>query len=58
VEYVNKRIGGVVQKLSADSGIVKECNVILSVSKNPKVCYKTTMCDSLSLFKGRNRHVD
>lgn len=35
-EYVNKRIGGALQKL-ANSGSVRECDVVLSVSRNPKV---------------------
>jgi len=35
-EYVNKRIGGHLNKLSS-GGAVRECDVILSVSKNPKV---------------------
>jgi ribosome-associated translation inhibitor RaiA len=35
-EYVNKRIGGTLNKLSSN-GAVRECDVILSVSKNPKV---------------------
>lgn len=36
VDYVNKRIGGTLSKLSSN-GAVRECDVILSVSKNPKV---------------------
>ena len=36
MEHVNKRIGNVVNKLSGKN-VVKECDVILSVSKNPKV---------------------
>ena len=36
-EYVTKRIGGTLQKL-ANTGSVRECDVVLSVSKNPKVC--------------------
>jgi hypothetical protein len=36
VEHVNKRIGGVLSKL-ATNGAVRECDVVLSVSKNPKV---------------------
>jgi Sigma 54 modulation protein / S30EA ribosomal protein len=39
-EYVNKRIGGILKKL-ASSGSVRECDVVLSVNKNPKVCWKT-----------------
>ena len=35
-EYVNKRIGGILRKL-ASSGSVRECDVVLSVNKNPKV---------------------
>ncbi len=34
--YVEKRIGGLLQKLGG-GGIVKECDVHLSVYKNPKV---------------------
>jgi ribosome-associated translation inhibitor RaiA len=37
VEYVNKRIGGILKKL-ASSGSVRECDVVLSVNRNPKVC--------------------
>lgn len=36
IEYVNKRIGGPLSKLSG-GGSVTECDVILSVNKNPKV---------------------
>jgi Sigma 54 modulation protein / S30EA ribosomal protein len=36
-EYVNKRIGGILKKL-ATSNSVRECDVVLSVNKNPKVC--------------------
>jgi len=36
VEYVNKRIGGPLKKLSSN-GAIRECDVHLSVSKNPKV---------------------
>lgn len=35
-EYVKKRIGGALSKLSSN-GAIKECDVVLSVSKNPKV---------------------
>ena len=35
-EYVEKRIGGPLKKLGGD-GIVRECDVHLSVYKNPKV---------------------
>lgn len=35
-DHVKKRIGNVVNKLSGNN-VVKECDVILSVSKNPKV---------------------
>ena len=35
-EYVSKRIGGTLNKLSSN-GAIRECDVILSVSKNPKV---------------------
>lgn len=37
VEHVNKRIGGTLGKL-ASGGAVTECDVVLSVSKNPRVC--------------------
>jgi hypothetical protein len=36
IEYVNKRIGGPLKKL-ASHGAVTECDVLLSVNKNPKV---------------------
>jgi Sigma 54 modulation protein / S30EA ribosomal protein len=36
VEYINKRIGNILSKL-ANHGAVRECDVILSVNKNPKV---------------------
>jgi ribosome-associated translation inhibitor RaiA len=36
-EYVDKRIGGPLRKL-ASGGVVRECDVHLSVNKNPKVC--------------------
>lgn len=36
VDYVNKRIGGPINKLSSN-GAIRECDVHLSVSKNPKV---------------------
>lgn len=36
-DYVEKRIGGHLNKLSGSDGAVRECDVILSVSKNPKV---------------------
>lgn len=35
-DYVNKRVGGIINKLGK-SGSVKECDVVLSVNKNPKV---------------------
>jgi Sigma 54 modulation protein / S30EA ribosomal protein len=35
-EYVSKRIGGILRKL-ASSGSVRECDVVLSVNRNPKV---------------------
>jgi hypothetical protein len=35
-EYVEKRIGGLLNKLGS-GGIVRECDVHLSVCKNPKV---------------------
>ena len=34
--HIQKRIGGPLKKLSGN-GLVTECDVILSVSKNPKV---------------------
>ena len=37
-EYVEKRIGGPLRKLGGD-GIVRECDVHLSVYKNPKVSF-------------------
>jgi len=36
VEHVNKRIGSQLNKL-ANNGAVRECDVVLSVNKNPKV---------------------
>jgi len=36
VDYVNKRIGGNLNKLSSN-GAIRECDVHLSVNKNPKV---------------------
>jgi hypothetical protein len=36
-EHVNMKIGGTLAKL-ASGGAVTECDVVLSVSKNPKVC--------------------
>jgi hypothetical protein len=36
VDYVNKRIGGPINKL-ASNGAVKDCDVVLCVSRNPKV---------------------
>jgi hypothetical protein len=36
-EHVKMRIGGTLAKL-ASGGAVTECDVVLSVSKNPKVC--------------------
>lgn len=36
VDYVNKRIGGNLNKLTSN-GAIRECDVHLSVSKNPKV---------------------
>lgn len=36
VEHINKRIGGTLSKL-AQNGAVRECDVVLSVNKNPKV---------------------
>ena len=35
-EYVNKRIGGNLNKLTSN-GAIRECDVHLSVNKNPKV---------------------
>ena len=37
-DYVDKRIGGPLRKL-ASGGVVRECDVHLSVNKNPKVCF-------------------
>lgn len=39
VDYVNKRIGGPLKKL-ASNGAIRECDVHLSVSKNPKVRWR------------------
>lgn len=36
VEHVNKRIGAQLNKL-ASNGAIRECDVVLSVNKNPKV---------------------
>jgi Sigma 54 modulation protein / S30EA ribosomal protein len=36
VEYVNKRVGGNLNKLGSN-GAIRECDVHLSVNKNPKV---------------------
>ena len=36
IDHVNKRIGGPLKKL-ASNGAVTECDVVLSVNKNPKV---------------------
>ena len=36
VDYINKRIGNILSKL-AHHGAVRECDVVLSVNKNPKV---------------------
>lgn len=44
-DYVEKRIGGPLKKLGGD-GIVRECDVHLSVYKNPKVSFS---CDILSV---------
>jgi Sigma 54 modulation protein / S30EA ribosomal protein len=44
VEYINKRIGNILSKL-ANHGAVRECDVVLSVNKNPKVNqYIYTLC--------------
>ena len=40
-EYAQKRIGGLLEKLGG-GGLVRECEVHLSVSKNPKVCTDNT----------------
>ena len=40
-DYVEKRIGGPLRKLGG-GGIVRECDVHLSVYKNPKVSYVTS----------------
>lgn len=36
IDHVNKRIGGPLKKL-ASNGALTECDVVLSVNKNPKV---------------------
>jgi ribosome-associated translation inhibitor RaiA len=36
IDHVNKRIGKTLSRL-ANNGAVKECDVLLSVTKNPKV---------------------
>ena len=38
VEHVNKRIGSQLNKL-ASNGAIRECDVVLSVNKNPKVSH-------------------
>jgi Sigma 54 modulation protein / S30EA ribosomal protein len=46
VEYVNKRVGGNLNKLGSN-GAIRECDVHLSVIKNPKVRvknYETQKC--------------
>lgn len=47
-EYVEKRIGGLLQKLGG-GGIVQECDVHLSVYKNPKVRFFCS-CDARSMI--------
>lgn len=42
-DYVTKRIGGHLNKLFSTNGAVRECDVILSVSKNPKVRVATVV---------------
>lgn len=37
VSHVEKRIGGPLKKLSGTDGAVQDCDVVLSVNKNPKV---------------------
>ena len=37
-DYVDKKIGGPLRKLSK-GGVVRECDVHLSVNKNPKVSW-------------------
>jgi hypothetical protein len=44
-EHVKFKIGGTLDKL-ASGGIVTECDVVLSVSKNPKVCIKCVFATS------------
>lgn len=36
MEHVNKRLGGPLKKLGKN--VVRECDVVLSVNRNPKVC--------------------
>ena len=36
VDYIQKRIGNILSKL-ANHGAIRECDVVLSVNKNPKV---------------------
>ena len=47
MSHVQKRIGGPLKKLSGN-GQVTECDVILSVSKNPKVRQTVSDTDSRS----------
>jgi Sigma 54 modulation protein / S30EA ribosomal protein len=55
-EYVNKRIGGILKKLSS-SNSVRECDVVLSVNKNPKVCmcFCTMFFSLLSTKRDNNK---
>lgn len=46
VEHVNKRIGGTLAKL-ASHGSVRECDVVLSVNKNPKVSIRIARASKL-----------
>ena len=50
-DYVNKKLDKVVGKLSA-SGAVQECDVHLSVNKNPKV--RRTSCKPILVLKWCN----
>ena len=45
-EYAQKRIGGLLDKLGS-GGIVRECDVHLSVSKNPAVRIRQNKCDKM-----------
>jgi len=54
VQYVNKRIGGNLNKL-ASNGLIRECDVHLSVSKNPKV-ENGHRVDVITSLKGTTIH--